>query len=122
MSSLQGGDKYQQSFYVFEELAQAPSSQSAGALTAQAVSELHLGRLPEAETALQQVLQLDADNADALANQVVLDTLLGKSDEVKQTLGKLEKVQSQHVLLEELAAKREAFRAASAKYNPKFEP
>ena len=91
-------------------------------MTAQAVSELHLGRLPEAETALQQVVQLDANNADALANQVVLDAILGKSDETKQTLDKLRSVQAQHVLLEELDAKREAFNAASAKYSPKFEP
>jgi coatomer protein complex subunit epsilon len=36
---LQGGENYQKAFYVFEELAQAPSSTSATSLIAQAVSD-----------------------------------------------------------------------------------
>ena len=47
-----GGEEYQKAFYVFEELAQAPSSQSATSLVAQAVSELHMGRMEEADAAL----------------------------------------------------------------------
>ena len=86
------------------------------------MSELHLGRLPEAETALQQVLQLEPDNADALANQVVLNTILGKDEEAQAGVTKLEGVQAQHPMVLDVARRKELFDAACAKYSPKFEP
>lgn len=85
---------------------------------AQAVSELHLGRLEEAATALQQALTLEPENSEALANQVVLCTILGQSKDAQDVQAKL----GEHELLQELSRKRDAFAAASAKYNPKFEP
>lgn len=75
---VQGGEKYQQAFYVFEELAQAPSTSSPQSLISQAVAEIHLGRLEEAEAALQQALSKDPKNADAIANSIVLNALAGK--------------------------------------------
>lgn len=75
---FQGGEKYQQAYYVYEELAQAPSTSTPSALIGQAVAELHLGRLPEAEVALQQALEKDPKHADALANMIVLSILAGK--------------------------------------------
>lgn len=116
----QGGDSYQKSFYVFEELAQGPSSASATSLVSQAVSELHMGRLEEAEVALNQALSLEPNNSSAIANKLVLDTISGR--DASETRQKLESVDKQHELLVELAAKREAFKAATAKYNPKLEP
>jgi coatomer protein complex subunit epsilon len=62
---MQGGEKYQSAFYVFEELAQTSQSQSPHSLVAQAVSELHLGRLPEAEAALQQAIAIDPKSASS---------------------------------------------------------
>lgn len=74
----QGGEKYQQAFYVFEELAQAPSTSAPKSLVGQAVAELHLGRLPEAEAALQQAVKKDSQEVEAIANSIVLNVLLGK--------------------------------------------
>ena len=54
-----GGERYQQAFYVFEEMAQGASTSAAKSLVGQAVAELHLGRLPEAEAALEQAVQKD---------------------------------------------------------------
>ena len=73
-----GGEKYQQAFYVFEEMAQAPATSATKSLVGQAVAELHLGRLPEAEAALQQAVQRDANDSDAIANSIVLNVLTGK--------------------------------------------
>lgn len=116
----QGGDNYQKAFYVFEELAQAPSSASAASLVAQAVSELHMGRVEEAETALDQALVAEPGNSTAVANKLVLETILGRDTAaLRETL---EMVDKDHEMLVEFAAKREAFQAARAKYNPKFEP
>ncbi|KAK7529613.1 coatomer epsilon subunit-domain-containing protein [Phyllosticta citribraziliensis] len=115
----EGGEKYQQAFYVYEELAQAPASQAAQSLVGQAVSELHLGRLPEAEAALQQALSLEPANPDALANTVVLYTVLGK--DAHDVKAELAKVAPKHPFLTDVAAKKDAFAAAQAKYTPKFE-
>lgn len=73
----QGGEKYQQSFYVFEELAQAPATSSVRSLVAQAVAEMHLGRLEEAESALEEALKAEPENADAVANALVLSVISG---------------------------------------------
>ncbi len=120
--ALQGGESYQKSFYVFEELAQAPSSASATSLIAQAVSEMHMGRLEEAETALNQALTMDPENTTAIANKVVLDTIAGKDTVAAETRSKLEGLDKRHEMLEDFAAKREAFGVAMGKYSPKFEP
>lgn len=105
---------------MFEELAQAPSSASATSLIAQAVSELHMGRIEEAETALNQALELEPENTTALANKLVLDTIAGR--DVSGITGKLETLEPSHDMLEDFSAKRDAFRAAMGKYQPKFEP
>lgn len=118
--SWQGGEKYQQAYYVFEELAQAAATQSVQSLLGQAVSEIHLGRLPEAEAALQQARDLDGKNPDVLANGIVLNTISGS--ETADLRSQLEKVAPKHQMLDDIAAKKQAFDAACAKYSPKFEP
>lgn len=64
---FKGGDKYQQAFYEFEEMP-----------VAQSIAEIHLGRLPEADAALQQALQANPNDIEAIANSTVLNTLSGK--------------------------------------------
>ena len=78
MLQLQGGEKYQQAFYVFEEMAQTASTSAAKSLIGQAVAEIHLGRLPEAEAALQQAIEKEPESIEAIANSIVLNTLAGK--------------------------------------------
>ena len=75
----QGGERYQQAFYVFEEMAQAPSTSATKSLVGQAISEIHLGRLPEAEAALEQAIQKDPKDAEAIANTLILYVIAGKS-------------------------------------------
>ncbi|KAF2709902.1 coatomer subunit epsilon [Pleomassaria siparia CBS 279.74] len=118
----EGGEKYQSAFYVFEELAQTAQSQSPHSLVAQAVSELHLGRLPEAEAALQQAIAIDANSADTIANLIVLNTLLGKKDETAKLKAQLGIVDAQHRAVTDWREKKDEFEKARAKYTPKFEP
>ena len=75
--NTQGGEKYQQAFYVYEELAQAPSTASIRSLVSQAVCELHLGRLEEAQAALEEALKKDPHYIEAIANMLVLTTISG---------------------------------------------
>ncbi|KAJ6261224.1 hypothetical protein Dda_3892 [Drechslerella dactyloides] len=109
-----GGDKYQQSYYVFEELAQAPSTSSNRSLVGQAISELHLGRLPEAEVALQQALEKDKTDGDALANKVVLTAMLG--GDTAEHWGALEAVDPSHPMVIDAEEKKELFERAASKY------
>ncbi|KAL9582310.1 MAG: hypothetical protein Q9212_003368 [Teloschistes hypoglaucus] len=120
-----GGESYQSAFYVFEEMAQTPSSTSAKSLVAQAITELHLGRLPEAEAALNQALQQHQqqqqqqqknDDVEAVANAVVLATLMGKREEQERYLKEL---RGGHALLVDLEEKGRAFDAAAGKYAAK---
>lgn len=59
-------------------MAQGPSTSATKSLIGQAVAEIHLGRLPEAEAALQQAMQKDPSNSEAIVNSIVLNTLAGK--------------------------------------------
>jgi coatomer protein complex subunit epsilon len=112
-----GGEKYQQAFYVYEELAQAPSTSSVRSLVSQAVCELHLGRTEEAQAALEQALEKDANNADAIANLLVLNVISGnQSDEFTQ---KLQSTKPDHQFLADLEEKSALFDRAATKYSPK---
>lgn len=66
-------------------------------------------------------MQLDAKNADTLANLIVLNTLLGKKEEVAQLKEQLTGVDSEHRALADWAEKKQEFERAKAKYTPKFE-
>lgn len=63
---------------------------------------------------------MEPENADAIANSIVLNTLLGREEEAAKEKGKLEG--GEHAFVVELEKKREAFAEACAKYSPKFEP
>ena len=78
---LQGGEQYQSAFYVFEELASTPSTSAPLSIVGQAVAELHLGRLPEAEAALSAALEKYPDESELIANTIVLNVLAGKPTE-----------------------------------------
>ncbi|KAG0638840.1 coatomer epsilon subunit-domain-containing protein [Tuber brumale] len=112
-----GGEKYQQAYYVYEELAQTPSTSTPRTLIGQAVAELHLGRLPEAEVALQQALEKNPKHEDALANMIVLSILAGK--EFDEHLSSLQNAAPSHPFLTDVAQKSELFDKAAAKYRAK---
>ncbi|EAQ92467.1 hypothetical protein CHGG_00702 [Chaetomium globosum CBS 148.51] len=112
-----GGEKYQQAFYVFEELAQAPATSSVRTLVSQAVAELHLGRTEEAQAALDQALTKEPEHAEAIANLLVLSVITGKSAE--EAISSLQKANAEHPLLVDLAEKSELFDKAATKYKAK---
>ncbi|KAK4191561.1 coatomer epsilon subunit-domain-containing protein [Podospora australis] len=112
-----GGEKYQQAFYVFEELAQAQATSSLRSLVSQAVAELHLGRTEEAESALKEALKKDPQYAEAIANLLVLKYITGEDGaELKRSL---EASDAEHPLLVDLAEKSDLFDKAAAKYSAK---
>ncbi|KAI1875347.1 hypothetical protein JX265_004405 [Neoarthrinium moseri] len=112
-----GGDKYQQSFYVFEELAQAPATSSTLSLASQAVCELHLGRVEEAQSALELAIQKEPEYAEAIANLLVLTVVIGKDP--TDLKAALQKAAPSHPFLTDLEEKSALFDKAAAKYSPK---
>ncbi|KAF7714246.1 Coatomer epsilon subunit family protein [Penicillium ucsense] len=112
-----GGEKYQSAFYVYEELASAPSTSAALSIVGQAVAELHLGRLPEAEAALTAALEQYPDHAEIIANTIVLNVLAGKPS--AELEAQLNQIHSSHPLLIDIQEKSDLFDVAAAKYSPK---
>ena len=121
---LGSSEKYQSAFYVFEELASAPSTSSIKTLTSQAIAELHLGRIPEAEAALNEALErtkgsskgTKSEEADILANLAVLKTVAGKGGEAVDLFRRLDR---EHALVKDLEEKSSFFDEAKGKFAAK---
>lgn len=116
-----GQEKYQSAYYVYEELASAPGNQSPTALVGQAVAELHLGRTEEAEAALNQALESEKPDIQAIANSIVLQYVTGKGngEKTKELKGLLTQRDSEHQLLADLVEKESLFDTAATKYSAK---
>ncbi|KAE8143288.1 coatomer epsilon subunit-domain-containing protein [Aspergillus pseudotamarii] len=112
-----GGEKYQSAFYVYEELAAGPSTSAPLSIVGQAVAEIHLGRLPEAEAALTAALEKYPEDAELIANSIVLNVLVGKPTEELES--RLQNAQSSHALLADIQEKSAFFDTAAAKYAPR---
>lgn len=98
-------------------MAQAPSTSATKSLVSQAVAELHLGRLPEAEAALQQAVQKDPNDIEAIANSTVLNVISGK--DTSEYTSSLEGLAPEHPLLVGLQEKSSLFDQAAGKYSAK---
>lgn len=98
-------------------MAQAPSTSATKSLVSQAVAELHLGRLPEAEAALQQAIQKDSNDTEAIANSIVLNVISGKDTSEYTSI--LEGLAPEHSLLVGLQEKSSLFDQAAGKYSAK---
>ncbi|OJJ62765.1 hypothetical protein ASPSYDRAFT_55525 [Aspergillus sydowii CBS 593.65] len=112
-----GGEKYQSAFYVYEELASADSTSAPLSIVGQAVAEIHLGRLPEAEAAISAALERYPNDAGLIANSIVLNVLAGKPAQDLEE--RLRETQPSHALLADIQEKSEFFDAAAAKYSAK---
>lgn len=72
-----GGEKSKDAYFAFQELADKSRSTPL-LLNGQVVAFLAQGMLVEAEAALNEAMDIDADNYDSLVNQVVFNQLSGK--------------------------------------------
>ncbi|KAL4743319.1 coatomer epsilon subunit-domain-containing protein [Aspergillus similis] len=112
-----GGEKYQSAFYVYEELASVDSTSAPLSIIGQAVAEIHLGRLPEAEAAISAALERYPNEAGLIANSIVLNVLIGKPTEDLEK--RLQLVEPSHALLADIQEKSDFFDTAAAKYTAK---
>lgn len=118
-------ESMQGAYYIYEELAQSSTS-SAKSLLGQAIAEIHLNRLPEAEATLQQALDKEPQNVDILANAIVCVTSLGKDIVpymkylLSKTLTNFSTLMGKdHQLVRDLKEKSALFDSAAANYTVK---
>ncbi|GBB86454.1 hypothetical protein RclHR1_12890009 [Rhizophagus clarus] len=105
-----GGDKYQEAYYIYEEIAQSPSSNTVKILNGQAVCNIHLGKHAEAETLLLEALNKSNDDPDTLVNLIVVSNLLNKPAEVvNRYINQLKEVSPNHAFLQDLDLKSSLF-------------
>lgn len=76
-----GGDKLQEAYYTFEELADKHAA-TPSLLNGQATCLIGQGKYEEAEAKLQEALEKDSNNTETLINMTVLSHLTGKPIEV----------------------------------------
>ncbi|KNC78147.1 hypothetical protein SARC_09409 [Sphaeroforma arctica JP610] len=112
-----GGDKYQDAFYIYNELA-AKYSPSIMLLTGQAACLIHQHKYGEAEDLLQDALNKDSNNAEVLVCMITVAQQTEKSDEVSSRyISQLQDSAPSHPFVKYHAAKGEQFDRVSAQYS-----
>lgn len=115
---LQGGDKLEDAYYIFQELIDKHGSTPL-LLNGQAICFIHQGKFEEADSALQQSVSKDSNNSDSLINFVVLSRLSGKPQEVaKRYLIQLQDIHKNHPFVRDFAIKESEFNRLLLQYAP----
>jgi len=104
-----GGDKIQEAYYIYQEMIDKLGATSM-LLNGQAVTFLAQGKYSEAESALNEAMEKDPNNADTLVNMIVLSQHQGKAPEVSNRyLSQLKDMDPNHSFVMKLNKKEEDF-------------
>lgn len=115
-----GGRSTQQAFYVYDELAQNPSAQgtvnAVPSLVGKATALAANGDWDGAKKQLEEAARLDPENAEILANRVVVETHAGRASEAKDALAQLKRVNAAHPLVSEYESLETSFDEHAGKF------
>ncbi|KAK9766684.1 hypothetical protein K7432_004073 [Basidiobolus ranarum] len=112
-----GGPKYQEAFYIFQELSQNLAATTVKLLNGQAICNIHMGRYPEAESLLLEALNKSQSDPDTLVNLIVCANLTGKPNElIDDYTTQLKNIAPEHPYLTELEAKSQLFDECAKRY------
>jgi len=109
-----GGEKLQDAYYTFQEM----SDKYGGTpllLNGQAAAHIQQGRYLEAEEALSNALEKDANDPETLINLVAVSTYLGKPPDVaSRYLNQLRDAVPEHPYVRDLDEKENLFNTFSS--------
>ncbi|GAA5821678.1 hypothetical protein JCM3770_004765 [Rhodotorula araucariae] len=111
--------KYQDAYYVFEEIKGMQGGRGEGVLNGVGVAQALLGRWEEARDATNEALEMNPTHPTSLANAAALTLHTGKPEAAAQEiLGQLHAADPSHPLLADLAAKASLFDEAASRFAP----
>ncbi|KAG0238210.1 hypothetical protein BGW42_006490 [Actinomortierella wolfii] len=112
-----GGERYQNAYYIYEEIATSSTQPTVKSLVGEAVCNIQMGELSLADNLLQEASTKEPHNTDVLVNQIVLATLMSKpAEQIAALVQQLQAVAPNHIYLQELDLKSSLFDRAAQRF------
>ncbi|GAA5990988.1 hypothetical protein JCM5350_001840 [Sporobolomyces pararoseus] len=110
--------KYQDAYYVFEEIKSMQGGRGEGVLAGVTVAQSALGRWEEALEAVREALEMNPEHPTTLANSAALTLHSGKpASSAQESISKLASVEPNHPFLVDLQEKERLFDEAASRFS-----